>query len=325
MPAPARAPPRQLVTLGDRTAHAVDKVRLIHEDGGVTADFAQRGLVEGDHRRATRHRLEHREPEAFEVRRLHQAGRAAVELGELLLGDVAAQISTGSIAAAASASSFTGPATTSGSGTASAAASAARWFFRGCTAPTASTYVAEQQRVSRRKRGIDTVRSHDDLLLREAVEPDEIGARALRDGQHAASRAGRARDDSAEDEPVPQRHVRRAVLEGESWIVTTAGHGERTGTAYCVWTSAAPLRRSSRGSVQSIRSLLSGVCSTSGSIPAGTSSGWRVDRGDPQPAASSAPELAQQVRTYVSSPVRCRPSTSASTTTSGCGHASARR
>ena len=32
-----------------------------------------------------------------------------------------------------------------------------------------------------------------------------------------------------------------------SWIVTTAGHGARTGRAYCVWTSAAPAARSARG------------------------------------------------------------------------------
>ena len=58
-----------------------------------------------------------------------------------------------------------------------------------------------------------------------------------------------------------------------SWIVTTAGHGARNGTAYVVWTRAAPVRRSRRGSVQSIRASCSGVLSSSGSIPSGTSSG----------------------------------------------------
>jgi hypothetical protein len=73
----------------------------------------------------------------------------------------------------------------------------------------------EPQGVSRCKGGIDAVRGHDDLLLGQAVEPDEVGARALGDGQHAARLSSSARDDSAEDEPVLERHVRRAVLEGE--------------------------------------------------------------------------------------------------------------
>ncbi len=45
-----------------------------------------------------------------------------------------------SAARAATDSSLIGPATTSGSPAAVAASAAADWFFRGCTAPTASTY-----------------------------------------------------------------------------------------------------------------------------------------------------------------------------------------
>ncbi len=37
-------------------------------------------------------------------------------------------------------------------------------------------------------------------------------------------------------------------------MVTIAGHGHRSGSAYWVWTSAAPLRRSSRGSDHARRS-----------------------------------------------------------------------
>ena len=71
------------------------------------------------------------------------------------------------------------------------------------------------QGVPGREGRVDAVRSHDDLLLGEAVEPDEIGARAFRDSQHAARGAGSARHDAPEDEPVLQPHVRRAVLERE--------------------------------------------------------------------------------------------------------------
>ena len=39
-----------------------------------------------------------------------------------------------------------------------------------------------------------------------------------------------------------------------SWTVTTNGHGQRSGAAYCVWTRSAPRRLSVRGSDQAIRS-----------------------------------------------------------------------
>ena len=135
---PGRGQPLALL---ERAQHAVGEVLLVDEDRGVAGDLAQRRLVEGDDRRAARHRLEHGQAEALEAGRLDETGGAAVEVGELLLVDVAAQVGARRAELAASASSLTGPATTSGRGTAAAAASAASWFFRGWTAPTTSTYV----------------------------------------------------------------------------------------------------------------------------------------------------------------------------------------
>ena len=58
---------------------------LVDEDGRVARDLAQRRLVERDDRGAAGHRLEHRQAEALVARRLHEAGGAAIELGELVL------------------------------------------------------------------------------------------------------------------------------------------------------------------------------------------------------------------------------------------------
>ena len=124
----------------ERVADAVREPVLGDDDGGVADDLEQRLVAHGDDRRAARHRLEHRQAEALVEGRLHEARGAAVEGGELLDLDVAAQRRAAlAELARPSTASFSGPTTTSGSPTSWAASSAASWFFRGWTAPTERT------------------------------------------------------------------------------------------------------------------------------------------------------------------------------------------
>ena len=282
------------------------------------------GSSSGDDGRAARHRLEHRQPEALEARRLHEAGGAAVELGELLLRDVAAQVARRARAArAASAASFSGPTTTSGSPTASAAASAASWFLRGCTAPTASTYVAERRLSPGAKAGSTPFGVTTTFSGGEAVEPDEVARVRSETVSTRAARAGGARHDAAEDEPVLQRHERGVVLEGE--VVDRDDRGARGAERERRTACARARRRARRSSAAASRASAAPApasAARAARYPSGTSSGCRVDRGEPEARASaSAASSRSRFRTYVSSPVRRRPSTSASTTTSGARHA----
>ena len=61
-----------------------------HDHGGVADDLEKRLVAHRDDGCAARHRLEDRQAEALVERRLHEAGGAAVELGELVGLDVAA-------------------------------------------------------------------------------------------------------------------------------------------------------------------------------------------------------------------------------------------
>src|SRR5919106_1402968 len=101
-----------------------------------------------------------------------------------------------------------------------------------------------------------------------------------------------------------------------SWTVTTPGHGVRSGSTYCVCTSPAPSLRSRRGSESAMRSSCERPRSSTAWTPPGTRSGRRVTAAMRMPAsAASGPSSRRRLRTYVSSPVRSRPSTSASMTT----------
>ncbi len=68
-----------------------DRGRIIGVDQQrrVAAHLGQRGAVGGDHRRAARHRLQARQPEALVARRQHERLSAAVQADEQLVGDVA--------------------------------------------------------------------------------------------------------------------------------------------------------------------------------------------------------------------------------------------
>ncbi len=62
------------------------------DQGRVAGDLAQGRLVDGDDGRAARHRLQHRQAEPLVPRGLDEARGAPVQLDELVLGDVAAQV-----------------------------------------------------------------------------------------------------------------------------------------------------------------------------------------------------------------------------------------
>src|SRR6185437_3140013 len=63
-----------------------------HQHGGTAAHLVQRLHVGGHHGRPAGHRLHHRQPESLEVRRVGHGHRAAVERHQILLGDVAEQM-----------------------------------------------------------------------------------------------------------------------------------------------------------------------------------------------------------------------------------------
>ena len=130
---------REALALGERLGGGGAEIAVLGVDGRVAGDLAQRGLVGGDDRRAAGHRLEHGQAEPLEARGQDEQRRAPVEVGELVLGDVAAQVGAAVAELAASPASFSGPATTSGSPTARAAASAASGSLRAWIAPTKRT------------------------------------------------------------------------------------------------------------------------------------------------------------------------------------------
>ena len=78
--------------------------------------------------------------------------------------------------------------------------------------------------------------------------------------------------------------------------MTTPGHGQRSGSVYCVWTRSAPTRPSSRGSDQAIRSSWLEVASSIASMPAGHELGVPRHGGDAQPRGRGRlGQLAEQV------------------------------
>ena len=69
----------------DRRRDRVDVVR-VRAHRGVAGGLVERRMRRDDARRAARHRLEHRDPEALEARRVDERRRAAVESRELVVG-----------------------------------------------------------------------------------------------------------------------------------------------------------------------------------------------------------------------------------------------
>src|SRR4029453_7766255 len=65
-------------------------------DGGVSCNLEQRRLTDGHDRRARRHRLDDREPESLVAARLHETGRAAIQLDETIRLDVSLEACSGS-------------------------------------------------------------------------------------------------------------------------------------------------------------------------------------------------------------------------------------
>ncbi len=76
----------ELIAIGKRAANPVGELLGtlgIGAHGRVAAGLIQGLVRRDDARHATGHRLDHRDAEALEARRVHEDGRAAVQAGEL--------------------------------------------------------------------------------------------------------------------------------------------------------------------------------------------------------------------------------------------------
>ena len=184
-----------------------------------------------------------------------------------------------------------------------------------------------QHSVAWREGGIDAVRGDDDLLVRDVVELAEVAARPLGDGEHADCLPRRARDDLLEDEPVLAAHQRRLALEGEVVDRDDRGARQRERQRVLEVTERrAELPEQARQ--RHGHAAAPGTASRDARprFPRGRGSGSRVTAAIRSPAAgASGASSRRRLSTYVSSPVRSRPRTSASTTTSGVTRAPARR
>ena len=76
------------LSIGDGALDACCEVIALDDDRRASCDLDERRLGNDDDGGAACHRLDDRKTEALEVRRLHEARRAPVELGESLDGDV---------------------------------------------------------------------------------------------------------------------------------------------------------------------------------------------------------------------------------------------
>jgi hypothetical protein len=82
----------ELVAPGQRLADAGRegfRVLRIDPDGGITCRLVQRGMRGDDAGHSARHRLDDRDAEPLEARRIDERRRAAIELREPLVLDVA--------------------------------------------------------------------------------------------------------------------------------------------------------------------------------------------------------------------------------------------
>src|SRR5262245_37241643 len=76
------SPARELLAARERLFDpGADRLRAlgIDADGGVTARLVERGVTRDDARRAARHCLDHRHPEALEAGGIDEHARAAVQ------------------------------------------------------------------------------------------------------------------------------------------------------------------------------------------------------------------------------------------------------
>jgi hypothetical protein len=81
---------RQSFALRERASDAVrDRSRIlwICTYGSVPACLVERRMARGDDRGSAGHRLDHRDPEALEPRRVDDDSRTSVEPRQLLVGD----------------------------------------------------------------------------------------------------------------------------------------------------------------------------------------------------------------------------------------------
>ncbi len=191
------------------------EVAVLGVDRCLARDLAQRGLVRGDHGRAAGHRLEHGQPEAFEARRQHEHGGAAIEVGQLAFGHVAAQVGAARAQLAGKLGLLLRP------GDDERQADGASRGERG-ERVLATLDRADEEQVggavrsrSRRERRVDAVRRHRHPSGRNAVQLDDVALRPLGDGEHVVGATRGARDDEPEHGAIEPAHRRRVVLEGE--------------------------------------------------------------------------------------------------------------
>ena len=153
--------------------------------------------------------------------------------------------------------------------------------------------------------GVTTIRSPG-----QPVELLEIAPRPLRDGEDAGRLARRARHDALEDGEILLPHQRRVALERE--IVDR--DDRRAGAPQRHRVLRVDERRRRRAAAAAAaprpcRSSCTRRSSSIGSIPSGTSSGRRVTAAIRMPRlGASGASSRSRFRTYVSSPVRRRPS-----------------
>ena len=83
---------REPVALAESLDGSGGEIAARRVDRCISADLAERGLVGRDDRRAAGHRLDHRQPEPLEPRGQDEQRSAPVEVGEALLGQIAAQV-----------------------------------------------------------------------------------------------------------------------------------------------------------------------------------------------------------------------------------------
>ena len=260
------------LALGERPPRGGAEVAVLGVDGRAVRDLAQRRLGRGDHRRAARHRLEHRQPEPLEARRQHERRRAAVELGQLLLGDVAAQVGAAAPQLGRELASFSGPATTSGRPTARAASSAASGFLRAWIAPTKRTYPPcspPGANAGSTPFGVTVTFAAGTPVARDARPASSARTRSSTWSARRAARGTTVRKTVRSRAPIGVL----ASSKERSWIVTTERPRQPSGSAYWKCASSGRTRRSRRGSETAIRASWSRAGSSIGSTPSGTSSG----------------------------------------------------
>ena len=286
----------QPVTLGDRLPDRVGEPGRLGIQRGFAGDLAHRRVGGGDHRRATGHRLEHRQAEAFVPRRQNEGGSAAVELRELVLLDVAAQVGAEPLELPGERRLALGP------GDDERQADLGRRLRRServlplLDRADVEKVVAAALR-PRAERRVDAVRRDRDLRLGHAVQLDQVALRPLGDGDHAAAPAAPRAERHAGRSPganVPSRSPRARTRDRER--SPPPGPPHPNGSACWKCASAGVSRRSARGTDHTMRSSCEPAGTSTGSTPAGTRLRVAGQRSEPELAAGQLGQPPQQVQ-----------------------------